>query len=137
MHERRITTAAVRSILTCWLHSLAHSRFRCSCSATRTTEQDTDEGRQGHTVAHTVMHERRIATAAVRSISTCSLHSLAHSRLPCLCSATNTTETDTDDGRHLHHMKNTVMQERRNTTGSIRSISPCIYPTHAPSSIAA
>src|SRR3546814_5019643 len=76
MHERCIATAAVRSILTCWLHSLAHSRFRCSCSATRTTEQDTDEGRQGHTLAHTVMHERRIATAAVRSILTCWLHSL-------------------------------------------------------------
>src|SRR3546814_2500888 len=103
MHERRITTAAVRSILTCWLHSLAHSRFRCSCSATRTTEQDTDEGRQGHTVAHTVMHERRIATAAVRSILTCWLHSLAHSRFRCSCSATRTTEQDTDEGRSEEH----------------------------------
>src|SRR3546814_13373970 len=92
MHERRIATAAVRRILTCWLHSLAHSRFRCSCSATRTTEQDTDEGRQGHTLAHTVMNERRIATAAVRSILTCWLHSLAHSRFRCSCSATRTTE---------------------------------------------
>src|SRR3546814_11638412 len=69
--ESTSTNAALPSTTLFWFHSLAHSRFRCSCSATRTTEQDTDEGRQGHTVAHTVMHERSIAMAAVRSILTC------------------------------------------------------------------
>src|SRR3546814_5475580 len=108
MEDRRMPTTSVRSILTCWLHSLAHSRFRCSCSATRTTEQDTDEGRQGHTLAHTVMHESRITTAAVRSILTCWLHSLAHSKFRCSCSATRTTEQDTDEGRQGHTLAHKI-----------------------------
>src|SRR3546814_18548711 len=101
---------------------LAHSRFRCSCSATRTTEQDTDEGRQGHTLAHTVMHERRIATTTVRSILTCWLHSLAHSRFRCSCSATRTTEQDTDEGGQRTNLAPTSMQERVSPRDAIRTI---------------